>query len=249
MMKLYLCEDDAQQREHLKKTIDNVVLIENLDMEFSCVTDNPYTLLEKVADDDCIGLYFLDIDLKTDMTGLTLAKEIRKYDPRGFIVFVTTHSEMSYMTFMYKLEALDFILKDDVEEMTRRVHECILKANERFSSANNKTKANYSLVVGDKIITVDYDEILFFETSVNAHKVILHCKSRQLEFPGKIKEIERELDDRFYRCHRSFLVNTENILEVNTTNGTIRMVNGDECLLSFRQIKGLKDRLKLKLNQ
>ena len=233
-MKLYLCEDDAQQREHLKKTIDNIVLIENLDMEFSCVTDNPYTLLEKVADDDCIGLYFLDIDLKTDMTGLTLAKEIRKYDPRGFIVFVTTHSEMSYMTFMYKLEALDFILKDDVEEMTRRVHECILKANERFSS---------------NLITVDYDEILFFETSVNAHKVILHCKSRQLEFPGKIKEIERELDDRFYRCHRSFLVNTENILEVNTTNGTIRMVNGDECLLSFRQIKGLKDRLKLKLNQ
>ena len=135
MMKLYLCEDDAQQRERLKKTIDNVVLIENLDMEFSCVTDNPYTLLEKVADDDCIGLYFLDIDLKTDMTGLTLAKEIRKYDPRGFIVFVTTHSEMSYMTFMYKLEALDFILKDDVEEMTRRVHECILKANERFSLA------------------------------------------------------------------------------------------------------------------
>lgn len=49
MMKLYLCEDDAQQREHLKKTIDNVVLIENLDMEFSCVTDNPYTLLEKVS--------------------------------------------------------------------------------------------------------------------------------------------------------------------------------------------------------
>ena len=246
MIKLYLCEDDAQQRNHLKKVIENAVLIENLDMEFACVTDDPYALLDKAASEDNVGLYFLDIDLKTDMTGLTLAKEIRKYDPRGFIVFVTTHSEMSYMTFMYKLEALDFILKDDREEMTRRVHECILKANERFSLANNKTKEGYSITVADKIYTIDYDEILFFETSANAHKVILHCKTRQLEFPGKIKEIERELDNRFYRCHRSFLVNTENIKEVDTSNSVIRMVTGDECLLSFRQIRGLKDKLKLR---
>lgn len=246
MMKLYLCEDDAQQRNHLKNVIENVVLIENLDMEFSCDTDNPYALLDKVASEDSVGLYFLDINLKTDMTGLTLAKEIRKYDPRGFIVFVTTHSEMSYLTFMYKLEALDFILKDDPEELDRRVRECVLKANERFSSANNKTKAGYSIAVGDKIYTVDYDEILFFETSANAHKVILHCKTRQMEFPGKIKEIERDLDDRFYRCHRSFLVNTENIKEVDTQNSVIRMVTGDECLLSFRQVKGLKNRLKLR---
>ncbi len=244
MIKLYLCEDDAQQRKHLKKVIENAVLIENLDMEFSCVTDNPNSLLDKVVTENSVGLYFLDIDLKTDMTGLTLAKEIRKYDPRGFIVFVTTHSEMSYMTFIYKLEALDFILKDDTEEMVRRVHECVLKANERLSSVTNKNPPNYSVIVGDKIYTVDYDEILFFETSANAHKIILHCKSRQLEFPGKIKAIERDLDDRFYRCHRSFLVNTENIKEVDTTNGFIRMITGDECLLSFRQIRGLKDKLK-----
>ena len=76
-----------------------------------------FSLLEKIKETGEVGIYFLDIDLKTDMTGLTLAQEIRKYDPRGFIIFITTHSEMSYMTFIYKLEALDFILKDDPEEL------------------------------------------------------------------------------------------------------------------------------------
>lgn len=240
MLKIYICEDIEVQRDRLQQIIENIVLMEDLDMELGCVSENPHTILEKVKETEDVGIYFLDIALETDMTGLTLAQEIRKYDPRGFIIFVTTHSEMSYMTFIYKLEALDFILKDIPEELGKRVYECILKANQRYASANNKVQANYSVKVNDKVFTVDYDDILFFETSPNVHKIILHCKNRQMEFLGKIKEIEKELDGRFYRCHRSFLVNRDNIREIDFQNRVIYMVNGDECLLSTRMMKGLK---------
>ena len=240
MLKLYVCEDNIEQRNHIKKLIENIVVMEDYDMELECVTENPHTVLEKVKVSENVGIYFLDIDLNSDMTGLVLAQEIRKYDPRGFIIFVTTHSEMSYMTFMFKLEALDFILKDEPDDMDKRIYECILKANQRFASANNKVQTNYSIKVADKVYTVDYDEILFFETSANVHKIILHCKNRQMEFLGKIKEIEKELDDRFYRCHRAFLVNKDNIKEVDLQNNVIYMVNGDQCLLSYRQAKGLR---------
>ena len=240
MLKIYICEDIEVQREKIRKSIENIILIENLDMELSCVSNNPHTILEKVKETEDVGIYFLDIDLGADMTGLTLAQEIRKYDPRGFIIFVTTHSEMSYMTFIYKLEALDFILKDNPEELDRRVYECILKANQRFASVNNKVQANFSVKVNEKVITVDYDEILFFETSTNVHKIILHCKKREMEFWGKIKDIEKEVDERFYRCHRSFLVNKDNIREIDFQNRVIYMVNGDECLISTRMMKGLK---------
>ena len=240
MLKIYVCEDIEVQRNKIKKTIENIVLMEDLDMEIGCVSNNPHTILEKVKETEDVGIYFLDLDLGADMTGLTLAQEIRKYDPRGFIIFVTTHSEMSYMTFIYKLEALDFILKDNPEELDRRVYECILKANQRFASVNNKVQANFSVKVNEKVITVDYDEILFFETSTNVHKIILHCKKREMEFWGKIKDIEKEVDERFYRCHRSFLVNKDNIREIDFQNRVIYMVNGDECLISTRMMKGLK---------
>lgn len=240
MLKIYVCEDIEVQRNKIKKTIENIVLMEDLDMEIGCVSNNPHTILEKVKETEDVGIYFLDIDLGADMTGLTLAQEIRKYDPRGFIIFVTTHSEMSYMTFIYKLEALDFILKDNPEELDRRVYECILKANQRFASVNNKVQANFSVKVNEKVITVDYDEILFFETSTNVHKIILHCKKCEMEFWGKIKDIEKEVDERFYRCHRSFLVNKDNIREIDFRNRVIYMVNGDECLISTRMMKGLK---------
>ena len=240
MLKIYICEDIEVQRDKMQQVIENIVLMEDLDMELSCVSDDPHRILEKVKAAEEVGIYFLDIELGADMTGLTLAQEIRRYDPRGFIVFITTHSEMSYMTFIYKLEALDFILKDAPEELGKRVYECILKANQRFASAKNKVQANFSVKVNEKVFTVDYDEVLFFETSPNVHKVILHCKNRQMEFLGTIKEIEKEVDERFYRCHRSFLVNKDNIREIDFQKRVIYMVNGDECLISSRLMKGLK---------
>ena len=240
MLKIYICEDIEVQRNKIQQVIENIVLMEDLDMELSCVSEDPHRILEKVKETEAVGIYFLDIALGSDMTGLTLAQEIRKYDPRGFIIFVTTHSEMSYMTFIYKLEALDFILKDAPEDLGKRIYECILKANQRFASINNTVHANFSVKVNEKVFTVDYDDILFFETSTNVHKIILHCKNRQMEFLGKIKEIEKEVDERFYRCHRSFLVNKDNIKEIDFQNRVIYMVNGDECLISSRMMKGLK---------
>ena len=240
MLKIYICEDIEVQRDKIQQVVENIVLMEELDMELYCVSEDPYKILEKVKETEEVGIYFLDIELGADMTGLTLAQEIRRYDPRGFIVFITTHSEMSYMTFIYKLEALDFILKDAPEELGKRVYECILKANQRFASAKNKVQANFSVKVNEKVFTVDYDEVLFFETSPNVHKVILHCKNRQMEFLGTIKEIEKEVDERFYRCHRSFLVNKDNIREIDFQKRVIYMVNGDECLISSRLMKGLK---------
>ena len=241
MTEIYLCDNELIWLEQMEQAISDFIISSDWALAIACRASAPQELLNQLMQHRTSGgIYFLDIALGADMTGLTLAQEIRKYDPRGFIVFVTTHSEMSYMTFIYKLEALDFILKDVPEDLEKRIYECILEANQRFASANNKVHANFSVKINEKVFTVDYDDILFFETSPNVHKIILHCRNRQMEFLGKIKEIEKEVDERFYRCHRSFLVNRDNIREIDFMNRVIYMVNGDECLVSSRMMKGLK---------
>lgn len=240
MLRVYVCEDIATQRDKMQKIVENVILMEELDMELASVTGNPRELLEQVKQSEEVGIYLLDVDLKADMNGIDLAKEIRKYDPRGFIIFITTHSEMSYMTFIYKIEAMDYILKDECSDIGQRVYQCILKANQRFSSVHNKVQNVFSIKINDKLFTINYDDILFFETSANVHKVVLHCKNRILEFNGKIRELEEKLDERFYRCHRSYLVNKDNIKEINLQERVIYMENGEQCLISSRMMKGLK---------
>lgn len=52
------------------------------------------------------------------------------------------------------------------------------------------------------------------------------AKKRVVEFTGHLKSVEVQLDYRFYRCHRSYIVNTDNIKEVNFQKLTIYMENG-----------------------
>lgn len=239
MLNIFVCEDDAVQRKSIVQIIKNTVLIEELDMQLILDTTNPYELLETVKTSQNTGIYFLDIDLKCDMNGMKLAQQIRLYDPRCFIIFVTSHSELSYMTFQYRVEAMDFVLKDNPAEAKVKIRECLLNALERYTLQTNKTHKVYTIEIGDRRISVDYNDILFFETSSNIHKVILHAKDRQIEFSSTIKELEKILDDTFVRCHRSFLVNKSNIQEIDTKNRIIYFINGETCLMSMRMMKSI----------
>ena len=59
------------------------------------------------------------------------------------------------------------------------------------------------------------------EQASNNSLVILHSYNRQLEFYSKMKDVEKLLDEMFYRCHNSF------------------MNNDEECFISTRAIKEL----------
>lgn len=239
MLDIFVCEDNAAQRRTVVNIIQNTVLIEELDMQITLDTGDPYMLLEKVKTSQNTGIYFLDIDLNSNMNGMKLAQQIRLYDPRGFIIFITAHSEMSYMTFQYRVEAMDFVLKDNPAEAEVKIKECLLNAMERYTLQTNRTHKVYTIESGGRKISIDYDDILFFETSSNIHKVILHAKDRQIEFPSTLKELTGVLDSNFVRCHRAFLVNKNNIKEVDTKNRIIHFANGETCLMSTRMMKGL----------
>ena len=100
MLNVFICEDNTIERNKFEKIIKDIIMIENLDMDVSLSTGNPEDILSYLDNNSVSGLYFLDIDLKNKNNGLKLAEKIREYDPRGFIVFVTTHAEMSYLTFI-----------------------------------------------------------------------------------------------------------------------------------------------------
>lgn len=112
---------------------------------------------------------------------------------------------------------------------------------ERYTLQTNRTHKVYMIETGGRKISVDYDDIFFFETSNNIHKVILHARNRQIEFSASIKELADSLGGSFVRCHRSFLVNKNNIKETDTKNRVIYFTNGETCLMSTRMMKEFKN--------
>ena len=249
MIDIYICEDNRKQLLYLKTQIENFIAFEQLDMQITSFTDDPSVILAAAGKSSHCGLYFLDIYLNTPETnGFLLAQNIRKIEPRCFIVFVTSHIELSYYTYQYKVEALDFIVKDNIDTMKNKIHECILNAYEKHTQSTQHTLSIFTATMPDgKQISVPYENIISFETAASTHKVILHGKNRLLEFPEQLNTLEKKLNTHFFRCHRSTIINLINIREVDYKEGIIIMCDGSHYPLSIRKKSELKKKLKQQL--
>ncbi|AWI04585.1 LytR/AlgR family response regulator transcription factor [Clostridium drakei] len=238
MIKIYICEDIEEQRNRIRGIVKDIILEEELDMTIEIASPNPMEVLNKAKENNKdTSLYFLDVGLNSNINGITLASKIREFDEKGFIVFVTTHGEMSYLTFTYKVEAMDYIIKDDYSNMAERIKQCILETKKRYLKSDEDDCEIFTIRKEDKVINIKYKDILFFETSDTIHKILLHAVNRQVEFYGKMKNIEETLDERFVRFHRAYLVNKDNISEIDKKNRIIHMINGEICYSSAKNLE------------
>lgn len=140
MIPIYLCEDDIHQLHIWQKLISNAILISELDMEIKAAVTAPSAIMEqlnKYKPENAV--YFLDIDLKSNINGIELAAEIRKYDPRAFIIFITTHGEMAIQTLRYKVEPLGFIIKES-PDFEQQIVDCLLNIYNKYSIPNSSIK-------------------------------------------------------------------------------------------------------------
>ena len=241
MLNVYICEDDKKQLARITKAVENTILIEELDIKVVLSTTDPYEVLKHVECSTNTGIYFLDVELNSSIDGIELASKIRNYDSRGFITFITTHPELSYLTFKYKVEALDYVVKGENENLEASIRNCILNANNKFLSTKRQMKKFFYAKCGQRILHIPYEEIVFFETASTPHKVILHTLNRRIEFYGHIGQVASDLDDRFYQCHKSYIINRDQITMVDKKKREIHLNGDNMCVASVRAIKGLYD--------
>lgn len=238
MIPIYLCEDEAPIRAYLKKEIEDYIMIQNHDMKILCETADPKKIIDCCRAADPGGIYFLDINLGMEaFNGFDLAAKIRYLDSRAVLIFVTTHGELSMETFRYRLEAMDYILKDDPSELQMRIRACIDNVQERLLRENALQSEYYTVKIYDTIHNLPVSQILYFETSPQKHKIILHAAQEIIEFFGSIQAIEETIGDGFFRCHRAYLVNRDYIRAIHLKENMIELTNGESCPLSRKAKK------------
>ncbi|BCN29897.1 LytR/AlgR family response regulator transcription factor [Anaeromicropila herbilytica] len=239
-MNIYVCEDSEIQRKFLVKTIEEYRKEKTPDIQIKYVGSDPYEVIKLVEQENDSSLYFLDVDLNTDINGIELAEKIRNFDMKGSIVFITNHPEFTSMTFEYKIEALDYIVKDDLDKMTPQISDCISKAFNKRNMLENEGHNCLMINSKDKKVKVSYQDIIIIETLTTPHKVMLTAENRRLEIYANLKDLMKQLDERFIRCHQSAIINSEKIQEIDYKNMKLVLTNGQNCVLSYVGLKLLK---------
>ena len=238
-MNIIICEDSYDQRKKFERIIEEQIVNLNINLEIAISTDNAKRVIKYLDKAKYkTNIYFLDIELEDSINGLELAKKIREYDSRGYIVFISSHTEMPILTFEYKVQALDFIFKSDIN-LKDKIGECLKVAYEDYNKEHSTEVNKISVNTGNKLVHFNLEDILFFETSGKDHRIRIHAINEHFEFYGSMKEIEKQVSEDYYKTHRSYLVNTKKIKAIDKKELTIEMVNGEICCISKLNMKGL----------
>ncbi len=197
---------------------------------------------------------FLDIEMPA-LDGIGLAERMAKRgDGLPLVVFVTAHDRHALRA--YDVEAVDYLLKP-VD--ARRLEATIERLRQRCARGQGATASRgqsedpprfLSGHDGESAFPVALDRISYLAAQGDAVHLVT-TEGRQLQLRGTtLTEIERLLPpDRFFRCHRAYLVQVHEVAEIQPFfNGTylLRMRGSrDEVPVSRSRVRPLKELFRL----
>lgn len=149
-------------------------------------------------------ILLLDIEMGA-MDGVTMAKKVRRDNETVQIVFITGYSD--YIAEGYDVAALHYLMKPVKEE---KLYSVLDRAAEKISK--NEKVLNFE--VSGEMVRLPIYQIRYAD--VFGNYVTIHALS-DLTIKMTLGELEKQLDERFYRVGRSCIVNLTQISRVTKT--------------------------------
>lgn len=156
-------------------------------------------------------LVFLDIQM-VGMNGMDTARAIRELQPDTVLIFVTGSKE--YVFEAFDVSAFHYLLKPLEETKFMEVLKRAIGESRKCRAEKQKR-----LFIRTKNLTIDQKDILYIES--RGKKVDIHTRKETFSIYGAMSELETQLGESFYRCHRGYLVNMAYITEYGADSITL----------------------------
>lgn len=237
-----ILEDDPVQLDQLKADVQKIC--QELKIENQCRGfKKTATLQESFSAPSRNNVYILDLEIDGDrQAGLELSQKIREHDRQSTIIFITVHEEFVYRTYKYRVSALDFIAKDydNIYDELKNDLQQVRDTNQQIDMDDRPfIYQDYS-----NQRQISFSKINYIESNPNnSHSSILNTvDNEQLQINYNLRRIE-QMDNRFFRVHRSFLINPSQVKHVDTRKKLIKFFNGQVCPVSRIHINALLNKL------
>ena len=218
MLNFVICDDDIRMVTKLSAIIEKVLLTYDYDAKIVFKTTDYNKLIDYISSNS-VNVVFLDIEFSgCNENGLDIAHKIRNINKNCYLIFVTSHFE--YIANAYKFKTFDYIFKSsmDIENISstlKRLFDDVYNSDTRFLKIDNKNTF------------IDLNDLLFIEKS--GVKIIFH--TYQTDYVSYNSFNKLSLPENFIRCHKSFIVNIDNISNISYADNIIYLKNGSTCYI------------------
>lgn len=208
--KVAICDDSETDRRYVSGLVERWAAGSGHTVQVKDFTSAENFLFHYAETSD-YDILLLDIEMGA-MDGVELAKRLRRENDTVQIVFITGYSE--YIAEGYEVAALHYLVKPVKEDKLCSVLD---RAAEKL--AKNETVLNFE--VGGEMVRIPVYQIRYAD--VMGNYVTIHAANDHT-VKMTLSELEKQLDERFYRVGRSCIVNLTNISRVTRTE--IRLSDG-----------------------
>lgn len=218
MLNFVICDDNSNILNKFPKILEDIFVKHGYDAKIGLATDDVHKLF-KYINNNKTDVFILDIDLKSEHSGLDIASKIRESNKEAYFIFSTAHLE--YAMVAYKFKTFDYLPKPVTSE---RLEDTIVRL---FNDVNSKPKK--FIKIDNKNTIIDENEILYIKR--DKMKLVFHTKERDYETYSSFNKIHSQLPKNFVRAHKSFIVNVDNIINVDPVSNTIYFTNNSICYI------------------
>lgn len=201
--KIAICDDSDADRQYVLNMV-NAWAAQTSHVVHTDTFSSAQNFLFHYSEESDYDILLLDIEMEA-MDGVTMAKQLRKSNDTVQIVFITGYSD--YISEGYEVAALHYLMKPVREEKLCSVLD---RAAEKL--ARNEKVLN--LESGGEMVRVPVYQIRYAD--VFGNYVTIHALS-DVTVKMTLGELEKQLDERFYRAGRSCVVNLTQISRVTRT--------------------------------
>ncbi len=208
--KVAICDDSDADRRYIMNMVRSWASAAGHEVQIDGFPSAESFLFRYAGESD-YDILLLDIEMGA-MDGVTMAKELRKSNDTVQIIFITGYSD--YISEGYEVAALHYLMKPVNEEKL-----CLVLDRAAEKLAKNERVLNFE--VSGEMVRVPIYQIRYAD--VLGNYVTVHALT-DVTVKMTLGELEKQLDERFYRVGRSALVNLTQISRV--TRAEIRLNDG-----------------------
>lgn len=204
MLNIAICDDMEMDRKHIEGLIQDYCT--SLNCEISIMTFSSGEEINKhyIYENSRFDIIFLDIYMGGD-NGIKTAQMIREVDMLVKIIFITTSVEHALDSF--SVFPFNYLVKPIKKEIFNKVFE------NAILTIDKEKQKSITVKMDDQIHTIFYKDIKYLDSA--GKKINIHTKNTIIHFYSKLDDVEAAIgDERFLRCHKSFLVNMDFISSV-----------------------------------
>ena len=201
--KIAICDDSAADRAYVTDMVNRWSAVVGHAVHLDAF-DSAESFMFHYADENDYDILLLDIEMEA-MDGVTMAKQLRKDNEAVQIIFITGYTD--YIAEGYEVAALHYLVKPVKEEK-------LFSVLDRAAEKLRKNEMVLHLETSGEMVRVPVYQIRYAE--VMANYVTIHA-AEDVTVKMTLGDLEKELDERFYRAGRSIIVNLTQISRVTKT--------------------------------